>query len=189
MATHASTLPWKIPWTEEPGGLQSRGSQRVGYAWATSTSRRRAEELNFCQTIGPRRGTYKNKVVEQKNEWGDIACTRDFKSYVLFSRFPKHSSASLSNILLPSESLPPFLALQVEPQGFLTFPFSSPFYPCTIISLYEIVCASTSFIYHTAIVWMSCLDIREQQCLYSPLQNSLCPSFDLKLVMTFCCLP
>ena len=31
MATHYSTLAWRIPWTEEPGGLQSTGSQRVGY--------------------------------------------------------------------------------------------------------------------------------------------------------------
>ena len=30
MATHSSTLAWKIPWVEEPGGLQSMGSQRVG---------------------------------------------------------------------------------------------------------------------------------------------------------------
>ena len=29
MATHSSILAWRIPWTEEPGGLQSRGSQRV----------------------------------------------------------------------------------------------------------------------------------------------------------------
>ena len=29
MATHSSTLAWKVPWTEEPGGLQSMGSQRV----------------------------------------------------------------------------------------------------------------------------------------------------------------
>ena len=31
MATHSSTLAWKIPWTEEPGRLQSMGLQRVGY--------------------------------------------------------------------------------------------------------------------------------------------------------------
>ena len=30
-ATHSSTLAWKIPWMEEPGGLQSMGSQRVGH--------------------------------------------------------------------------------------------------------------------------------------------------------------
>ena len=31
MATHSSTLAWKTPWTEEPGRLQSMGSQRVGH--------------------------------------------------------------------------------------------------------------------------------------------------------------
>jgi len=35
MAIHSSTLAWKIPWTEEPGGLQSMGSQRVGHDLAT----------------------------------------------------------------------------------------------------------------------------------------------------------
>ena len=38
MATHSSTLAWKIPWTEEPGGLQSMGSLRVGNNWVTSLS-------------------------------------------------------------------------------------------------------------------------------------------------------
>ena len=31
MATHSSILAWRIPWTEEPGGLQPKGSQRVGH--------------------------------------------------------------------------------------------------------------------------------------------------------------
>ena len=31
MATHSSILAWRIPWAEEPGGLQSMGSQRVGH--------------------------------------------------------------------------------------------------------------------------------------------------------------
>ena len=38
MATHSSTLAWKIPWTEEPGRLQSMGSQRAEHDWATSLS-------------------------------------------------------------------------------------------------------------------------------------------------------
>ena len=38
MAPHSSTLAWKIPWTEEPGRLQSTGSLRVGHDWATSLS-------------------------------------------------------------------------------------------------------------------------------------------------------
>ena len=37
MATHSSILAWKISWTEEPGGLQSLGSQRVGHDLATNT--------------------------------------------------------------------------------------------------------------------------------------------------------
>ena len=35
MVTHSSILVWKGPWTEEPGGLESRGVQRVGHNWAT----------------------------------------------------------------------------------------------------------------------------------------------------------
>ena len=38
MAPHSSTLAWKIPWMEEPGGLQSRGSRRVRHDWVTSLS-------------------------------------------------------------------------------------------------------------------------------------------------------
>ena len=34
MATHSSILAWRIPWTEEPGGLQSLGSHRVGHDWS-----------------------------------------------------------------------------------------------------------------------------------------------------------
>ena len=35
--THSSILAWRIPWTEEPGGLQSMGLQRVGHDWVTNT--------------------------------------------------------------------------------------------------------------------------------------------------------
>ena len=38
MATHSSILAWRIPWTEEPGGPQSTGSQRVGHDWLTIAS-------------------------------------------------------------------------------------------------------------------------------------------------------
>ena len=38
MASHSSTLAWKIPWMEEPGGLQSIGSLTVGHDWVTSLS-------------------------------------------------------------------------------------------------------------------------------------------------------
>ena len=37
MATHSSIPAWRIPWTEEPGGLQFMGSQRVRHNWASNT--------------------------------------------------------------------------------------------------------------------------------------------------------
>ena len=39
MATHSSIRAWKIPWTEEPGGLQSTGLQRVGVTWWLNNNR------------------------------------------------------------------------------------------------------------------------------------------------------
>ena len=58
MATHSSILAWKIPWTVEPGRLQSTGSQRVGHDWATSlshqsvsSSRCSAKWLDFEETV------------------------------------------------------------------------------------------------------------------------------------------
>ena len=38
MATHSSILAWRIPWTEEPGGLQSMGSQRAGHDFVTKAA-------------------------------------------------------------------------------------------------------------------------------------------------------
>ena len=45
MATHYSILAWEIPWTEEPGGLQSRESQRVGHNLATEHERYKCQVL------------------------------------------------------------------------------------------------------------------------------------------------
>ena len=52
MATHSSTLAWKIPWMEEPGRLQSMGSQRVRHDWATSLSLHfQSREKKKCQSL------------------------------------------------------------------------------------------------------------------------------------------
>ena len=48
MATHSSILAWRIPWTEEPGGLQSMGSQRAGHNWVTNTHMNHREILLKC---------------------------------------------------------------------------------------------------------------------------------------------
>ena len=89
MATHSSTLAWKIPWTEEPGRLQSMGSRRVGHDWATSLSlftfmhcRRKWQptpvflpgesqgwgSLVGCRLWGHRVG----------HDWSDLAARREF---------------------------------------------------------------------------------------------------------------
>ena len=49
MATHSSTLAWRIPWTEQPGRLQSMGLQRVGHDWATSLHF--SEGIRIQQTV------------------------------------------------------------------------------------------------------------------------------------------
>ena len=44
MATHSSILAWRIPWTEEPGGLQYVGSERVRHGWVTNTTIRKEDD-------------------------------------------------------------------------------------------------------------------------------------------------
>ena len=54
MATHSSTLAWKIPWMEDPGRLQSMGSQRVGHDWTTSLSLSRPQMTPSPGFLGER---------------------------------------------------------------------------------------------------------------------------------------
>ena len=49
MATHSSTLAWKIPWTVEPGRLQSMGSQRVRPNEARKEQMEKKEKINKTQ--------------------------------------------------------------------------------------------------------------------------------------------
>ena len=51
MAAHLSSLSWKIPWTKEPGGLQSTGSQRVQHDWATNTYIRQFSLVQFSRSV------------------------------------------------------------------------------------------------------------------------------------------
>ena len=46
MAAHCSILAWRIPWTEEPGGLHPMGLQRVGHDWETNTTKSQARQNN-----------------------------------------------------------------------------------------------------------------------------------------------
>ena len=51
MATHSSILVWRIPWTEEPGGLQSTGLQRLRHNSATNTSTFISIPTQVCITL------------------------------------------------------------------------------------------------------------------------------------------
>ena len=69
MATHSSTLAWKIPWMEEPGRLQSMRSLRVGHGWATS--------LSLFTFMHWRRKWQPTPVFlpgESKGRWGLVGC-------------------------------------------------------------------------------------------------------------------
>ena len=68
MAAHSSILAWRIPWTEEPGGLQSMGSQRVRHNLATKQQPHNRKFYYWCeedkrlreQLRKPSLGQYKN---------------------------------------------------------------------------------------------------------------------------------
>ena len=53
MATHSSVLAWRMLWTEEPGGLQSMGSQRVGHDWVTLTQYKIKSFVSKMKTCWP----------------------------------------------------------------------------------------------------------------------------------------
>ena len=49
MAIHSSILPWRTPWTEEPGRLQSMGSHRVGHDWSDLAAKSRTRLSNWTE--------------------------------------------------------------------------------------------------------------------------------------------
>ena len=51
VSTQSSILAWRIPWTEEPGGLQSMGSQRVKHNWVTKTATADGSDSKICNGI------------------------------------------------------------------------------------------------------------------------------------------
>ena len=53
IATHSSILAWRIPWMEEPGGLPSTGSQRVGHDWATSLTHKAKDMFPSLASVQP----------------------------------------------------------------------------------------------------------------------------------------
>ena len=86
MATHSSTLAWRSLWTEEPGGLQSPASQRVGHNWVTSFNDLSSAR---CQTMSlnwRREDTWCTSSVfkEFKIHWEDLLRDDDNKMLLNF---------------------------------------------------------------------------------------------------------
>ena len=109
MAPHSSTLAWKIPWTEEPGGLQSMGWRRVDHDWVTWLSlftfmhwRRKWQPTPVflpgeSQGRGILAGCRRRRV---GHNWSDAAAAAVYLciSLVIFSE--KHTLKMLGNIIL-----------------------------------------------------------------------------------------
>ena len=97
MATHSSALAWRIPWREEPGRLQSMGSQRVGHDWATSPMM----ATEFCYSaLSPsisKESSCKQIILEHGRKWTGIL--RQIPPLQLFaSLLPSINLANQKNI-------------------------------------------------------------------------------------------
>ena len=81
MATHTSVLAWRIPWTEEPGGLWFIGSHRVGHDWSDLA-------CTHCQCRGhrfnPWSGTIPHAAARQVSPWATAT-----EAYMLYSQGPE----------------------------------------------------------------------------------------------------
>ena len=89
MATHSSILAWRIPWTEEPGRLQSMGLQRFRPNWATNTQR----HSQFNRLCLPEHSDGKESVC-QAGGMGSIS---------RFRKFPWRRAWQHTPVLLPGE--------------------------------------------------------------------------------------
>ena len=100
MATHSSILAWGIPWTEEPGRLQSMGSQRVGHNWATNTQR--PHTLNYMWSLSSLKATSENLfhvdfLLHFRSFWLLFLC---LTSEVTFKELMRLDQAHLNDIFI-----------------------------------------------------------------------------------------
>ena len=99
MAIHSSTIAWKILWTEEPGRLQSMGSQRVRHDWATSLLHFISTLLLPIRWLSAARGQ-DNRARKEHTEWQD---TRVWSGHSLWSGGLVEPSPPIPDLLQPRE--------------------------------------------------------------------------------------
>ena len=95
MAPHFSTLAWKIPWTEEPGGLQSMGLHRVGHNWSDLAAAATPSSLIYL-FIFLSGGNWRNSYITLL--CFDIFCSFVFPLSGEFSYFTEHVQSNLLRI-------------------------------------------------------------------------------------------
>ena len=94
MATHFSILTWRIPWTEKPSGLQSMGSQRIGYNWSNLIGEGTRDPLQYsCLETPMDRGAWWAAVRGVAKSWTWLSnFTFTFHFYALEKEMATHSS-------------------------------------------------------------------------------------------------
>ena len=91
MASHSSILVWRIPWTEEPDGLQSKGSQSAGHDWMTNT-------FTFISVAAQRNPA---RVWELLRCWGNGRCIQ--KGFIAFPASARRAFQKVLTLLLGVE--------------------------------------------------------------------------------------
>ena len=131
MAPHSSTLAWKIPWMEEPGGLQSMGSLRVGHDWAISLSL----SLSLSCIGGGNGNPLQCSCLENPRDGGawwaavyEVAQSR--------TRLKRLSSSSIPSLLsLPFPAMPPLCVVTEYQAGHPVLYSSFPLAEITTLSI------------------------------------------------------
>ena len=116
MATHASTLAWKVPWTEEPGGLPSMVSHRVGHDWsdlaAAATALCRAWCVD-CVSWSRGQGAMQNPLSHFKvssfnlfvlpcpRGWNSLSTTSNSHGEELITKYSHSAKHKGKNIFVP----------------------------------------------------------------------------------------
>ena len=91
MATHYSTLVWRIPWTEEPGGLPSLGSQRVGH---NSLTKQQKKFISFNAIL--------LRLADQKGDHVAYLKKSHFQTlFPLTSKYSRNANTFISKLHLP----------------------------------------------------------------------------------------
>ena len=136
MSTHSSSLAWKIPWTEEPGGLQSMGPQNVSPDWATEHMvLLRKPEFTFIFLSPEFRDFYKKLLLGWNQivflQFSSVAQSCPTLCDPMNRRTPR---LPVQHQLPESTQLQSFISsleIPLQSSG-LTLSFSSPFFPLPV---------------------------------------------------------